>query len=148
MTTNELQAFVGSWDLSVDLPGGEDVVGDVAFELIGAVLVQRTTIPVPEAPDSCCVVVDHDGYTQHYFDSRGVARLYAMTFDGRTWTLERTEADVTPLEFRQRFVGTFSDDLATINAEWFSAPADGGDWTRDFGLTYRRRTQHQARNCH
>jgi hypothetical protein len=25
---------------------------------------------------------------QHYFDSRGVARVYAMTFDGRDWELD------------------------------------------------------------
>jgi len=29
-----------------------------------------------------------DGYTQHYFDSRGIARLYAMTFDGRDRELD------------------------------------------------------------
>jgi hypothetical protein len=34
----------------------------------------------------------------------------AMTFDGRTWTLERTKADFSPLDFHQRFVGTISDD--------------------------------------
>ena len=28
-------------------------------------------------------------YTQHYYDSRGVVRLYAMTFAGGVWTLTR-----------------------------------------------------------
>jgi hypothetical protein len=141
MTVEALNTFVGHWDLTVDLPGAEDVVGDVEFEFMGGVLIQRTSVPAPEAPDSCCVVVEQGGaLVQHYFDSRGVARIYQMTFDGRTWTLERTQEDFTPLDFRQRYIGTFSDDLATITGEWQSGAAGGGDWTRDFGLTYRRRS--------
>jgi hypothetical protein len=96
-------------------------------------------VPVPEAPDSCCLVVTGDDgeYVQHYFDSRGTARLYAMTFDGRTWTLERTKADFSPLDFCQRFAGIISDDGATIVGEWQTSE-DGRQWTRDFGLTYTR----------
>jgi hypothetical protein len=135
---DSLQPFVGEWELAVDLPGAEDVRGHVVFELMGELLVQRTTIPVPEAPDSCCVVVANDGgFTQHYFDSRGVARLYEMTFDGRAWELTRTASDFTPLDFHQRYVGAFSDDFATITGEW-QASSDGHEWTRDFGLTHRK----------
>jgi hypothetical protein len=85
--------LAGEWELAVDLPGSEGVRGHVLFDAMGDVLVQRTTLPVPDAPDSWCMVVrsDDGGYVQHYFDSRGVARLCAMTFDGRTWTLERTK---------------------------------------------------------
>ena len=139
MATEDLGKFVGQWELEVDLPGAEGVRGQVTFELMGTLLVQRTSVPVPEAPDSCCVVVSRDnhGYVQHYFDSRGVARLYAMTFDGRTWTLQRGEPDFTALDFHQRYVGTFADDHTAITGEWQSS-ADGNEWSRDFGLTYRR----------
>jgi hypothetical protein len=138
MTSSDLQAFVGRWTLTTDIPGAEDVRGDVVFELMGEVLVQRTSVPVAQAPDSCCVVVARDGQlTQHYFDSRGVARLYAMTFDGRTWTLERTQPDFTPLDFCQRYVGAVSDDGTAIAGEWQSSP-DGREWSRDFSLTYER----------
>jgi hypothetical protein len=51
--------------------------------------------------------------------------------------LERTTPDLTPLDFCQRYVGRFADDLATIDGEWQSS-ADGSDWSRDFRLTYRR----------
>ena len=137
MTT--LTDFVGTWELQVDLPGADDVRGHVVFELLGELLVQRTTIPVPEAPDSVCVVVtgDDGSFVQHYFDSRGVARLYEMTYDGDKWTLERTKPDFTSLEFCQRFVGRFADDRASIAGEWQSS-TDGSEWTKDFGLTYRR----------
>src|SRR5690348_16055459 len=76
-------------------------------------------------------------YTQHYFDSRGVVRLYAMTLAGGVWTLTRESPDFTPLDFRQRFTGTFSADGNTIDGAWESG-RDGGGWEHDFALTYRR----------
>lgn len=102
-------------------------------------LAQRMMVPIPQAPDSCCVVISAaDGsYTQHYFDSRGVARLYAMSFDGRTWTLQRSTPDFSPLDFHQRFIGSLSVDGTTIDGQWHSSP-DGQHWTREFGLTYTR----------
>ena len=53
---------------------------------------QRSSLPVEGAPDGLMIIAPAaggDGFTQHYFDSRGVVRLYAMTFDGREphqWT--------------------------------------------------------------
>jgi hypothetical protein len=139
MGIGALRDLEGEWELAVDLPGAEDVRGHVVFEALGDVLVQRTAVPVPDAPDSCSVIVStgDGGYVQHYFDSRGVARLYAMTFDGRVWTLERTKPDFSPLDFCQRFVGTVGEDGTTIDAEWQKS-ADGREWQRDFGLTYLR----------
>ena len=139
MGIGPLAELAGEWELAVDLPGAQDVRGQVTFETLGEVLVQRTTVPVPQAPDSCCLVLaaDDGTYTQHYFDSRGVAPLYAMTFDGRTWTLERSKPGFSPLEFYQRFIASVSDDRTTIDGEWHSSP-DGQNWTRDFRLTYTR----------
>lgn len=139
MGIDSLRGLVGTWGMTVDIPGAENVRGQVVFEVLGEILVQRITVPMPEAPDSCSVIVtaEDGGYVQHYFDSRGVARLYAMTFDGHTWTLERTTPDFSPLDFSQRFVGTLSDDGTTIDGEW-RASNDGQQWQRDFGLTYTR----------
>jgi hypothetical protein len=77
------------------------------------------------------------GYRQHYFDARGVVRLYEMTFDGREWTLLRRTPDFAPLDFAQRFTGTFSEDGDTIAGRWETSP-DGTEWQPDFELTYRR----------
>lgn len=136
---NDLHDFVGEWELAVDLPGAGEGRGRVTFEQMGNALVQRTEVPSPDAPGSLCIVLTRpDGsYVQHYFDARGVARLYAMTFDGREWTLERNEQDFSALDFHQRFVGRFSDDRSTIDGEWQQS-ADGKEWSRDFGLTYTR----------
>ena len=139
MTIDKMRDFVGEWELQVDLPGAEDVRGHVVFEMLGELLIERAIIPVPAAPDSeCVIVVQNDGsYLQHYFDSRGLARLYEMTYDGQTWTLERTKPDFSPLDFCQRYVGRFAGDRNTIAGEWQSS-TDGSEWTTDFGLTYRR----------
>jgi hypothetical protein len=77
------------------------------WTLDGAFLLQRWFVPAPEAPNGLCMIGPdpEEGYTQHYFNSRGVARLYAMTFDGREWTLERNAPDFSPLDFHQRWLG-------------------------------------------
>jgi len=139
-----LEALVGEWRLEVSafrLPPELANAARTTFEwtLGGAFLLQQSTVPVPEAPDGLCVIgLDAgDGYTQHYFDSRGIARIYAMTFDGRNWTLERRTADFTSLDFHQRWSGTFSDDDETIHGRWESSP-DGREWELDFELSYHR----------
>jgi len=116
-----LDVFVGEWVMEARFPGDQPTPSSAAgdgpqvrsrFEWVldPQFLLQRTEIPIPEAPDSLTIVsVDPQtgAYTQHYYDSRGVARLYAMTLAGGMWTLTRESPDFTPLDFRQRFTGTF-----------------------------------------
>jgi hypothetical protein len=138
-----LDAFVGEWSLEASLTAG--VTGRAVFEWVlgGQFLVERSEVPdVPEAPDGIAIVgVDRDGeaFTQHYFDSRGVARVYAMTFRDGVWTLLRDAPDFSPLDFRQRFTGRFSADGGTISGRWETS-TDGSSWDHDFDLTYRKLT--------
>jgi len=76
-------------------------------------------------------------YTQHYFDSRGVGRVYAMSFSEGVWTLLQEAPDFTALDFSQRFTGTFSDDGKTIAGRWESR-TDSSSWGHDFDLTYTK----------
>jgi hypothetical protein len=146
-----LGVFAGEWVLEARFPGAEPAPSIASQEgpqarsrfewaLDGQFLLQRTEVPVPDAPDSLAVVsVDPEtgAYTQHYYDSRGVVRLYAMTFAGGTWTLTRESADFSALDFQQRFTGTFSQDKNTISGAW-EKRAGGAGWEHDFGLIYRR----------
>src|SRR5438067_2364426 len=139
-----LTPFLGEWRIDAPafpLPPELAAAARTTFEwtLGGGFLLQRTSIPVPEAPDGLCLVgpAADGGYLQHYFDSRGIARLYAMTFDGREWTLERGVPDVSPLDFHQRWLATFSADGDTIEGRWESS-ADGREWELDFELSYHR----------
>ncbi len=54
-------------------------------------------------------------FRQHYFDSRGVEREFAMTIDEREWRVERRWRE-SPSFFDQRFVGRFADggDRSTL----------------------------------
>jgi hypothetical protein len=146
-----LDVFVGDWTVEPRFPGqqqappgpGGAVMARSRFEwaLDGQFLLQHTEVPIPEAPDSLAIVAadpQTGGYTQHYYDSRGVARLYAMSFTDGVWTLIRESPDFSPLDFRQRFTGTFSEDGNTITGAWEKSAADGGAWEHDFALTYRR----------
>jgi len=134
-----LRAFIGDWSLKASFPGSPP--GRTVFEmaLAGQYLIQRTEAPDP-APDSIAIVATDPktgAFTQHYFDSRGVVRVYAMTFEGRIWTLSRNSPDFSPLDFSQRFTGEFSADGKTISGMWETS-RDGRKWERDFDLTYAK----------
>ena len=104
---DQLSPFVGKWDLEVSLPSPDGVTARATFEwaLDGTFLVQRVEISIPEAPNSIAVIgADPRGgaFAQHYFDSRGVVRVYDMTFDDGVWTLQRDSPDFSDLDFWQR----------------------------------------------
>jgi hypothetical protein len=146
-----LDVFVGEWVMQARFPGDQPASPDAAeggptarsrFEwaLDRQFLLQRTEIPVPEAPDGLSIIsvdLETAAYTQHYYDSRGVVRLYAMRLADGVWTLTRESPDFTPLDFRQRFIGTFSEDGNTISGAW-EKNLNGAGWEHDFALTYRR----------
>jgi hypothetical protein len=154
-----LGIFAGEWALQASFPGdtpaaapeppGSQGAGGEAdsgahsvfdWTLDGRFLMQRTEVRLPGAPDSLAIVSFDPGtaaYTQHYFDSRGTVRLYAMSFAEGTWELRRESPDFSPLDFSQRFTGTFSADGDTIRGSWEKS-FDGSNWEHDFDLTYRR----------
>ena len=125
-----LERLVGEWRMEVKFPNGVSGTGRMTFEWdVGAAfLLQRSKADAEGPPESLCLIgAEGDGYIQHYFDSRGVVRRYAMTLDGDAWTLER--------DGEQRFVGHFEDDDTIRGAwQWFR----DGAWQHDFELVYRR----------
>jgi hypothetical protein len=136
-----LSPFVGEWTVEVGFAPGMTVPTVFEWILGGRFLAQRTDVPDPSAPDSMIVDgADDDGggYTQHYFDSRGIARLYAMTFDGEVWTLRREKPDFTPLSFSQRFTGRFGDGGRTIRGAAENSHDGGATWELDFEITYTK----------
>ena len=139
--TSELDRLVGTWEMEVEFAGMPPMGGArTTFEWMGPMLVQRWQIPVPEAPDGIAVYgydANRGTLLQHYFDDRGVARVYEMTLADGVWTLERTKPDFSALDFSQRFRGEFSADGSEIRAVWEIAH-DHETFEKDFDLTYRR----------
>ena len=126
-----LEPLIGEWKVQTSL-GDVRAVATFEWTLGGAFVLQRSQIDLPEAPDALCVIAPAgDDFTQHYFDSRGVVRIYAMTFDGTTWTLERDGED-----FAQRYVGEFSGDR--IEGRWEIKQPGEADFRLDFELSYDR----------
>lgn len=69
----------------------------------------------------------------HYFDSRGVFRVYEVGVDSKSWRYFRDSPG-----FSQRFTGTFSDDGNTI-VGLCELNRDGAHWKDDLRITYRKR---------
>ena len=143
-----LEPLIGEWSLAVVMPGQEtpaqpaDVGARVTFEWMGnrAFLVERWTVPVPEAPNGLAIMGWDEGrgmLLQHYFDDRAVARVYEMSFEHGVWTLERTKGDFSAFDFSQRFRGTLTADGNRIDGTWEIAE-DHANWTKDFDLIYSR----------
>jgi hypothetical protein len=140
-----LVAFVGDWTILAGFESSPpaDIGARVSFEWLPGerFLVQRWEVPIPEAPDGIAIIGADPkrggGYLQHYFDSRGVARIYKMSVEDGVWKLWRDEPDFSALDFSQRFSGTFSADGKTIAGRW-EICHDGSTWEHDFDLTYTR----------
>jgi hypothetical protein len=140
-----LAALIGEWRMEAtfnEIPA-TDVGGSVLFEWLPGerFLVERWEVLVPEAPDGIAIIgadpENHGNFLQHYFDSRGVARVYKMSFGEGIWKLWRDSPDFSPLDFWQRYVGSLSDDGNTISGAW-EICHDGATWEHDFDLTYTR----------
>jgi hypothetical protein len=139
----QLSPLVGEWRMESSLGPSGGVRAHASFEWVlgGQFLLERSEIDVPEAPDGLCVIARDPAtgnFTQHYFDSRGVVRLYAMTFDDGVWTLLRETPDFTPLDFAQRYIGRLSDDGTAIRGRWEIRQPDATGWEKDFDLDYVR----------
>jgi hypothetical protein len=103
----------------------------------------------PDFPDSLSVIghmahdrVDSDGAVptgadgaqlrMHYFDSRGVFRVYETSVDDAEWRWWRNVRG-----FSQRFIGQISVDGNTITGS-SQACEDDVHWKDDLQITYRR----------
>jgi hypothetical protein len=145
MSLEALAPLVGDWTLLVAFENAPpaDIGARVSFEWLPGerFLIERWEVLVTEAPDGIAIIgVDPESegnYLQHYFDSRGVARVYKMSLEDGVWKLWRDEPDLSPLDFSQRFTGTFSDDGTTIAGRW-EICHDRETWEHDFDLTYTK----------
>jgi hypothetical protein len=132
-----LKMFVGRWTAKLDASPAWSSEGHAEFEWFRAdvpLLVQRSHVDLPEAPDAVAIIACdgmNDTYAYSYIDERDVQRLYQMTFDGRTWTLLREGKP-----FSQRFTGRFSEDGMTITGQW-DMHHDGA-WKKDFDVIYTK----------
>jgi hypothetical protein len=143
----QLEPLAGTWRMDAEFPDGrQGPPGDMGARTIfeygpdRGYVIQRWQVPHPAAPDGIAIIAADatgDGFQQHYFDARGVVRVYQMTFNDGIWTLERTTADFSALDFEQRWEAELSADGRTIRGRWLHRAGDR-NWEHDFALTYAR----------
>ena len=124
-----LDVLAGEWVTEATFPDGMSGTGRTTFEWVlgGAFLLQRAKADVAGVPEGMCLLgADGDAFIQHYFDSRGVVRTYAMTLSDEAWTLERDGV--------QRYRGRIEGDTIRGAWEWHR----DGAWQQDFDLVYTR----------
>lgn len=142
-----LDGLLGEWETEASFeagffgPGSPAVSGRgrTTFEWFdgGFFLIQRATAEDPGAPSGIMIIgldTEPGTFEQHYFDSRGVARVYQMSLDGTTWKLWRAAPG-----FHQRYTGVFSEGGNRITGAWEKSE-DGSNWSHDFELRYTKRS--------
>lgn len=133
----KLEALVGEWTTEATHPAlpGTVVYGRAVAEWLEGeqFLILRSQADHPEFPDAITIIgAPAEGLSMHYFDSRGIHRVYAMSLNDGVWRFWRDAPG-----FSQRFTGTFGDDGDTISG-LSQVSRDGSTWDDDLEITYRR----------
>jgi hypothetical protein len=97
-------------------------------------------------PDTIAIIggaPDGEPQPMHYFDSRGVKRLFMTALDGSAWKIWRAPGEdwngPDGPGFNQRFIGEISADGTMIDGRWERGMGEAGDeWSVDFPITYVR----------
>ena len=145
----DFERLIGEWRAEGEIPiePPMKVSGEAKFERLGEFVVFSSSAEPAEVPDSISIIggaPDGEPQPMHYFDSRGLKRLFMMAVEGRTWKMWRAPGEdwngPHGPGFNQRFIGDISADGNTIEARWERGVGEAGDeWELDFPLTYFRR---------
>lgn len=158
MTTDPVLAalnrLVGTWSTESTHPlmPGVVVRGTVVVEWLDGrrFLSHRARTDHPDIPDALWIIGDmsHDrvpqtkgailpfaaaGMRLHYFDARGVFRVFETSIDDESWKYWNEAPG-----FSQRFTGTFQDGGNTIIGQT-QLRRDDVHWKDDLAITYRRK---------
>ena len=155
LSLQHLDRLLGSWTIQATHPAFAGVVvhGTVDVEWLEGkrFLIHRARIEHPDFPDSISIIgiteqdrVEHPGQRaatvdrdsrlcMHYFDSRGVFRVYEVGIDDASWRIWRYAPG-----FSQRFTGMLADGGDVIVGRW-QLSRDDVNWNDDLAITYRRK---------
>ena len=152
-----LNRLVGSWTTEATHPAVPGIVvrGTATVEWLEGerFLISRTRTDHPDFPDAISVIgftdrdrvhgapatnlaAGDDRLSMHYFDSRGVSRVFDVSIDDHAWRFWRDAPG-----FSQRFTGTFTDGGDTIVGR-SQLCQDDVHWNDDLAITYRRQERH------
>lgn len=124
-----LERLLGTWDFTMRhaaLP--EPVSGRQRYERVldGAFVMLHWTYEHPDFPDAVAVL---DQRSLHYFDVRGVIRVFDLAFDDSGWSMIRRDEDYWQRS-SARFVGADATEGTGENSH------DSGDtWEHDYSIS-------------
>lgn len=147
LALKKLDRLVGAWTSEATHPKMPGVVvkGTATFEWLEGerFLIQRGRNEHPDFPDGMWIIgytdqdrageQAHGPMTAHYFDERGVSRIFQFGVDDNAFHWWRDAPG-----FSQRFTGTFEDGGNTI-VGLSQLREDDVHWHDDLAITYRRR---------
>ncbi len=139
--------LVGHWTTEATHPQvpGTVITGWGRFEWLDGeeFLIFRFHYDHPEFPDAISILGDTDGLRMHYFDARGVHRLFELTVTDDGWTVAMDRhspagsfaSDDAP--FAQRMTYTLEHQDQTIAGKG-QLSHDDVHWEDDLEITFRR----------
>lgn len=152
-TLEPLTHLVGTWTTEATHPAlpGVIVHGTAIIEWLEGerFLIHRARTDHADFPDSISIIgltgsdridiatgdaqaTGDSQLSMHYFDSRGVFRVYQVSIDDATWRIWRNAPG-----FSQRFTGTLAVGGNAIAGRWEMCE-DDRNWNDDVKITYRR----------
>jgi hypothetical protein len=145
----EFEPLIGRWHGEGVFPADPPmkITAEAKIERMGEFIIFSSVAEPAAVPDSLSIIggaPDGEPQPMHYFDSRGVQRLYVTALEGSTWKIWRAPGEdwngPHGPGFNQRFIGEISADATTIEGRWERGTGDAGDaWEIDFPITYVRR---------
>ena len=148
----DFEPLIGEWHGQGELPIEPPLKlsTETTIERLGEFVVIRSVAEPAELPDNISIVggaPDGEPQPMHYFDSRGVKRLFLMSLYGSAWTIWRAPGEdwngPDGPGFNQRYVGEISADGRSITGRWERGLGKAGDeWELDFPLDYVRVEPH------
>jgi hypothetical protein len=145
----DFELLIGEWhgEGEVAMEPPMKMSSEAKIERLGELVVLSSVNEPAEFPDNVSIIggaPDGEAQPMHYFDSRGVKRLFMMALEGTTWKIWRAPGEdwngPNGPGFNQRFIGEISADGKTIEGRWERGMGEAGDqWVVDFPINYFRK---------
>jgi hypothetical protein len=139
--------LVGQWTTEATHPAlpGPVISGSAQVEWLEGkkFLIYRTQYDHPDLPDAISIIGDTDGLQMHYFDTRGVHRVYelSVTDDGWVMSMDRNSPArsfaSSDAPFSQRMTYTFDHADQKMSGQG-QLSHDDVTWEDDLTITCRR----------
>jgi hypothetical protein len=146
---NQFEPLIGEWHGEGQVPTEPPmkISQEAKIERLGKFIVFSSVGEPAEVPASVSIIggaPDGEPQPMHYFDARGVERLFMIALEGSTWKIWRAPGEdwngPSGAGFNQRFMGEISADGKTIEGRWERGIGNAGhEWEIDFPINYFRK---------